>query len=56
MKAELEKLVDVTGVETGCLQYNLHQDNENPAHFLFYENWDFRELWLDYMGAQHLQD
>ncbi|MEO1610025.1 MAG: antibiotic biosynthesis monooxygenase, partial [Pseudomonadota bacterium] len=24
---------------------DLHQDNENPAHFMFYENWESRELW-----------
>ena len=37
-KAELEKLIDITSAEEGCLKYDLHQDNENPAHFLFYEN------------------
>ncbi|MEM9449380.1 MAG: antibiotic biosynthesis monooxygenase, partial [Cyanobacteria bacterium P01_E01_bin.6] len=24
----------------GCIQYDLHEDNENPAHFVFYENWE----------------
>ena len=56
VKTELEKLIDVTRSETGCLQYDLHQDNENPAHFMFYENWESRELWQAHMGAQHLQD
>ena len=56
VKAELEKLVDVTRAEAGCLQYDLHQDNESPAHFLLYENWESRELWQTHMGAQHLQD
>ncbi len=56
VKAELEKLIDITRSETGCLQYDLHQDNENPAHFMFYENWESRELWQTHMNAQHLQD
>jgi len=56
VKAELEKLINVTRAEKGCLQYDLHQDNENPAHFLFYENWESRELWQIHMGNQHLQD
>ncbi len=56
VKAELEKLIDITCVEEGCIQYDLHQDNENPAHFLFYENWESRELWQTHMSAQHLQD
>ena len=37
VKAELGKLIDLTRAEEGCLQYDLHQDNENPAHFMFYE-------------------
>ena len=56
VKAELEKLVPITRSEKGCIQYDLHQDNENPAHFLFYENWDSRELWQTHMNASHLQD
>ena len=56
VKAELLKLIDITRAEKGCINYDLHQDNENPAHFLFYENWDSRELWQDHMGNQHLKD
>jgi len=56
VKAELEKLIPVTRAEVGCLQYDLHQDNENPARFMFYENWESRELWQLHMGAQHLKD
>lgn len=56
VKKELEKLIDITRAEEGCLQYDLHQDNENRAHFLFYENWESRELWQAHMNAQHLKD
>ena len=45
VKAELVKLIDITRAEEGCINYDLHQDNENPAHFLFYE-----KLW---MGAAY---
>ena len=54
VKAELEKLISITRAEEGCLQYDLHQDNENPAHFLFYENWESRGLWQPHMNAPHL--
>lgn len=54
VKAELEKLIPITLAEEGCLQYDLHQDNENPAHFLFFENWTSRELWQAHMNAPHL--
>ena len=54
VKAELEKLIPITRKEAGCIQYDLHQDNENPAYFLFYENWESRELWQTHMNAPHL--
>jgi len=54
VKAELQKLIATTRAEDGCLQYDLHQDNEDPAHFLFYENWESRELWQVHMNAPHL--
>ena len=56
VKAELLKLIDITRAEEGCLQYDLHQDNENPAHFLFYENWESRELWQTHINNQRLKD
>ncbi|MBN2317110.1 MAG: antibiotic biosynthesis monooxygenase [Sedimentisphaerales bacterium] len=56
VKAELEKLIDITRAGEGCINYDLHQDNENPAHFLFNENWESRERWQKPMGSRHLQD
>lgn len=56
VKTELEKLIDITRAEEGCINYDLHQDNDNPAIFLFYENWESRELWQKHMGSQHLQN
>ena len=54
VKAELEKLVPVTLPERGCLQYELHQDNEDPAHFLFFESWVSREMWQTHMSSPHI--
>lgn len=54
VKAELLKLIPITRAEEGCIQYDLHQDNDNPAHFLFFENWESRELWQVHMNAPHL--
>lgn len=56
VKTELTKLIAKTRAEEGCVNYDLHQDNSNPAHFLFHENWTSRELWQTHMGAQHLKD
>ena len=56
VKAELLKLIDITRAEEGCINYDLHQDNENKAHFMFYENWASRELWQTHMANKHLAD
>ncbi len=56
VKAELLKLIDVTRAEEGCIDYDLHQDNEDPAHFMFYENWESRELWQIHINNKPLQD
>lgn len=56
VKAELLKLIEPTLKEAGCIQYDLHQDNENPAVFLFYENWQNRELWQEHMNNIHLAE
>lgn len=42
--------------EQGCLQYDLHQDNNNPSYLKFYENGESGELWQTHMSAQYLQN
>ena len=54
VKSELVKLIAPTQAEAGCLQYDLHQDNENPDQFLFVENWENKKTWDDHMKAPHL--
>ena len=52
--AELQKLTPITRAEKGCVQYDLHRNNDNPAHFMFFERWESRELWQIHMNAPHL--
>lgn len=54
VKTELRKLIPITRAERGCVQYDLHQNNEDPTHFMFFENWESRELWQAHMNAPHL--
>lgn len=56
VKAELNKLIAPTLKEEGCIQYDLHKDNQNPEIFLFYEIWQSRELWQQHMNAAHLAE
>ncbi len=55
VKNALITLIEPTRNENGCLQYDLHQDNENPEVFVFYENWQSRELWQIHMNNDHLK-
>lgn len=54
VRTELEKLVEPTRREAGCIQYDLHVNDEDPCHFLFFENWENRELWQAHMESGHL--
>ena len=50
VRQELLSLVAASRKDTGCLNYDLHQGLDNPALFLFHENWTSKAH-LD----QHLQ-
>lgn len=54
VKSELLKLIAATKVEKGCIDYDLHQDNEDPNVFLFFENWESRALWQEHMKNNHI--
>lgn len=49
-------LVPPTRKESGCVEYHLHQDDDNPAEFTFYENWRSRADWDEHMTLPHLQE
>jgi len=54
VKVELEKLIAPSLADAGCLHYAMHQDNETPAVFLFFERWETRALWQAHMEQPHL--
>lgn len=54
VETDLRILIEPTLVEAGCLRYDLHQDNDDPAVFLFYENRESRELWQAHMHSPHV--
>jgi quinol monooxygenase YgiN len=55
VKCELLKIIEPTRNEQGCIDYYLHQDNENPALFMFYENWSSEEELNKHMQTAHFQ-
>jgi quinol monooxygenase YgiN len=54
VKSELQKLITPTRAEEGCINYDLHQDNENPDVFLFFENWESLELLEMHLANTHI--
>lgn len=54
-KAVLTGLIVPTRAEPGCIEYWLHQDDEDPAEFTFYENWTNRAEWDKHMEMPYLQ-
>jgi quinol monooxygenase YgiN len=54
-KKFLSGLIEPTRAEPGCVEYWLHQDNDDPAEFTSYENWTNRPEWDKHMEMPHLQ-
>jgi quinol monooxygenase YgiN len=48
-------LVGRTRAEPGCLVYNLHRDPENPAKFMFYEEFTSKEAHEAHDATAHIQ-
>ncbi len=56
VKSELLKLVPPTRKEAGCIEYQLHQDNEDPAVFVFYETWSSPASLENHMNSDHFKN
>lgn len=52
---QLLSLVGPSRQDPGCLSYDLHQSQEDPCLFLFYENWTSRELLDQHLAKPTLQ-
>jgi len=53
VKTEMIKLIVPSRKESGCIEYNLHQDNVNPAVFLFYETWENASSFEKHTNTDH---
>ena len=56
VKSELLKLIEPTRNEEGCIEYMLHQDNEAPAVFAFYETWESPACLEKHMNTDHFKN
>ncbi|MFO1511747.1 MAG: putative quinol monooxygenase [Verrucomicrobiota bacterium] len=48
-------LVAPTRKENGCLNYDLHIASDNPARFLFHENWTTKDALDTHLQSPHIQ-
>jgi quinol monooxygenase YgiN len=55
LRQELLDLIPTTRQEPGCLNYDLHVATDNPACFLFHENWTSKQHLDDHLARPHLQ-
>jgi quinol monooxygenase YgiN len=39
VRQELLSLIEPSRKDAGCINYDLHQGKDNPALFVFHENW-----------------
>ena len=45
LREALKAIIPPTLAEPGCIQYDMHEDNDRPGHFIFYETWENRAIW-----------
>ena len=55
LKSELLALIPPTRQESGCINYDLHVDTENPARFVFHENWESKVHLDAHLANAHLK-
>jgi quinol monooxygenase YgiN len=55
LKKALISLVAPTRKETGCINYDLHTSPEDPAKFLFYENWTSKAALDAHLQNDHIK-
>lgn len=56
VKTELLKLIAPTRKEDGCIEYCLHQGNDDPAVFIFYETWESEACLARHMDSDHFKN
>ncbi|WP_018970158.1 putative quinol monooxygenase [Rubritalea marina] len=55
VRQELINFVAPTLKEDGCVQYLLHQTVENPAQFIFFEEWESQSHLDAHLESDHIK-
>lgn len=54
LRQKLTGFVAPTRVENGCVQYDLHEAEDRPGHFLFFEKWTSVEALEAHLSSPHI--
>jgi quinol monooxygenase YgiN len=55
LRQVLQSLLSSTRAEAGCINYDLHQSQADPALFVFYENWASEAHLEAHSKSPHIQ-
>ncbi|CAM4101731.1 putative quinol monooxygenase [Pseudoalteromonas byunsanensis] len=53
--SELRKIVLPTRSENGCINYDMHIDNENDVVFVFHETWQSEQDLDNHLQSSHIK-
>lgn len=56
LRAALEKLIDPTRAEEGCVSYQLLVEKGDPTSFTFVEEWASEDALSTHFASQHMAD
>jgi quinol monooxygenase YgiN len=56
VREELLNLLQLSRSDDGCVNYDLHQGIDDPALFVFHENWQSKELLDKHLATAHVQN
>ena len=56
LRQALLGLINPTRLEPGCVRYDLHESNEKPGLFFFYEIWKSSQALAQHFETHHLRD
>lgn len=56
VRKALTALVAPTHAEEGCIDYDLHESQDEPGHFFFYENWTGSAALNQHLESRHLKE
>lgn len=56
LETVLLSLIEPSRAEATCINYDLHKCHDNPAAFMFYENWQSKEALEVHLQMPHLKE